>query len=328
MKIISFFMVLTMVMLSGCQEQVSTSSGINGTSASTNKLSGKALDIVRKGLADNNNLLKIQAIEAVAITGRTELMPIVTKLLKSNSIGVRISAAIAIADTRYSPGEFAVRRLLHDKNKNVSIAAAYAMAKLGNRNFDKMIKNELTNKDQTVRANAALLLGKLGDKKNMEILYSTLHDSSSSTPVKMKAVEAIARLGDETIYQKKLWPLLISKYADDRIVGIRAMGALGTVDSINAIVTMLSDDIPEVKLCAAEELGRLGFRTGEVEVKDYFSKISPQLSPSSRRRTDFLAAMAIGRIGTESLKKYLPKLLNSRDREVQLGAAQAVLLIK
>mgnify|MGYP001110137148 CR=1 FL=1 len=53
-----------------------------------------------------------------------------------------------------------------------------------------------------------------------------------------------------------LWTRLISAYADDRVMGIRAMGALGTPEAKNALTTMLDDPVPEVRLAAAEQVGR------------------------------------------------------------------------
>ena len=66
--------------------------------------------------------------------------------------------------------------------------------------------------------------------------------------------------------------MLISSFADDRVMGIRGMGALGTADAKNAIITMLDDDILEVRLVAAEQLGKLNDNLGEPEVQDVFHK--------------------------------------------------------
>ena len=140
------------------------------------------------------------------------------------------------------------------------------------------------------------------------------------------AAEAIARLGDESIYPK-LWAMLISTYADDRVSGIRAMGALGTMPARNAIITLLDDRIVEVRLAAAEQLGAMGDTAGEPEVLDFF--VGKSVSDAERtNRAKALAAMAIGRIKTPALTKYLPNLLNSDSKGVRLTAAKAVLLIE
>jgi len=141
----------------------------------------------------------------------------------------------------------------------------------------------------------------------------------------MQAAEAIAMLGDQRIY-RKLWTGLISKYADDRVIGVRAMGALGTDEAKNAIITLLDDPVPEVRLAAAEQLGKLGESGGEDEVLAVLEKnLMADMDAQGQQRTKTLAALAIGEIGTDRLARYLPQLLQDPSRIVRLAAAKAVL---
>ena len=114
--------------------------------------------------------------------------------------------------------------------------------------------------------------------------------------VVLQAAEAIAMLRDHRIYPK-LWTRLISAYADDRVIGIRAMGALGTDEAKNAIVTMLDDPVPEVRLAAAEQLGRLGDPTAKR--KSWTSSrrtLMADMDAQGQERIKTLAALAIGEI--------------------------------
>ena len=92
----------------------------------------------------------------------------------------------------------------------------------------------MASSDQTVRANAALLLGKSGKQEGIRFLYWTLQRNDSSDKVVLQAAEAIAMLRRSRESTRKLWTRLISTYADDRVIGIRAMGALGTEEAKNA----------------------------------------------------------------------------------------------
>jgi HEAT repeat protein len=131
-------------------------------------------------------------------------------------------------------------------------------------------------------------------------------------------------LGDERIFPK-LWAMLISTYADDRIMGIRAMGALATVQARNALITMLDDDIVEVRLAAAEQLGMLNSSAGELEVLDVFTKnLTAGLDRNGLERVNVLTALAIGRIGTPKLTNFLPQLLKNQSKFVRIAAAKAV----
>jgi HEAT repeat protein len=209
----------------------------------------------------------------------------------------------------------------------VQLAAAYSLVKLGYPAFAERLREGVHHKDQTVRANAVLLLGKVGDRGDIDLLYSLLRDDSADEKVKFQAIESLARLKDARLYRSKLWALLISKYADDRVMGIRGMGALGTQDAKSAIMTLLGkdgDEVLEVRLCAAEQLGKLGDRSGHDEVAAYLASNPDMNKPEV---ANLLAAMAIGRIGTPELVAYLPRVLNSRSDAIRLAGAQSALLL-
>jgi HEAT repeat protein len=169
-----------------------------------------------------------------------------------------------------------------------------------------------------------LLLGKSGQKDAIRFLYWTLRRPDSSDKVVFQALESIAMQHDERIY-RTLWSRLISAYADDRLLGIRAMGALGTEQAKNAIITMLDDGIIEVRLAAAEQLGKLGEPVGETKVAEVFQKnLLADMDVESQQRAKVLCALAVGEIGSESLSKHLPPLLRDPSKPVRLAAAKAV----
>jgi HEAT repeat protein len=108
-------------------------------------------------------------------------------------------------------------------------------------------------------------------------------------------------------------------------MGIKAMGALGTLQAKDSLITMLDDNVVEVRLAAAEQLGMLKETTGEPVVLEVFSKnLDAKLDPKSRERLNVRTALAIGRIGTPSLTRYLPKLLRDESKIVRIAAAMAV----
>lgn len=288
-------------------------------------LAAAARQIISDGLADADPQIRANAIEVVASTRELELMPHVQELLADKVVPVRFAAAVAIGDLAYAPAKDQVGLLLNDPNPNVQLAAFYAISKLGQPELHQEICKAVAGDDQTVRANAALLLGKSGNKDGIRFLYWTLQRDDSSDKVVLQAAEAIAMLGDPRIY-RKLWTGLISKYADDRVMAIRAMGALGTDEAASAIITMLDDPIPEVRLAAAEQLGKLGDFGGEAEVLAVFEEnLMAGMDAQGQQRIKTLAALAIGEIASERPAKYLPQLLQDRTKVVRLAAAKAVL---
>jgi HEAT repeat protein len=242
--------------------------------------------------------------------------------MKSPEVRVRFAAASAVGDLRYSLAQRDVAKLLGDSDENVRVAAAYAMARLGSaESFDVLLK-AVTSTDQVVRGNAVMLLGRAGDKSALKALWWALSRQDSDHDVTLQAAESIARLGDERIFPK-IWATVISAYADDRVMGTKALGALGTTKAKEVLITKLDDDVLEVRLTAAEQLGANGDTAGEPQVLDVFSA---DLTGRDLERVRVLAALAIGRICTPRLRRNLPELLSDQSQAVRIAAAKAVFL--
>jgi len=288
-------------------------------------LTAQARQIILAGLEDADPQVRANAVEVVASTREGRLIPQVQQLLADPVVPVRFAALLALGDLGFAPARDQIASLLNDANPNIRIAAAYALCRLGQPERYQDICSAVAGNDQTVRANAALLLGKSGRKEGIRFLYWTLQRDDSSDIVVLQTAEAIAMLGDHRIY-RTLWTRLISAYADDRVIGIRAMGALGTDEAKSAVVTMLDDPVPEVRLAAAEQLGKLGDSAGEAEVLAVFEKnLLADVDSQGQQRIKMLAALAIGEIGTRSAARYLPALLQDSSKPVRLAAAKAVL---
>ena len=308
----------------GCNKSSQGTYGHPG-GGSIDELVPEATRIIQEGLSDADPRIRVNAIEVVTDTKRIKLMPKVQRLLKDDFVPVRFLAALAVGDLAYSLAESSVKQLLKDKDENVRIAADYAMSKLGAGSGFELVRKTIASSDQTVRANAAFLLGKSGDKSSLKWLWWTLQNKDSDYKARFNAAEAIARLGDERI-DEKLLAMLISTYADDRVMGIKAMGALGTEKAKNFLITKLDDDVLEVRLAAAEQLGMLGETTGEAEVLKVFMKnLTAGLDKEELERVNTLTALAIGQIGTASVTKFLPQLLKNESKFVRIAAAKAVL---
>jgi HEAT repeat protein len=323
---IGFFSAIMFLPVCGCDPGTSAYTLVD-TSGSTVgvDLETRAVQIIRQGLIDDNPQVRTNAVEIAAAAGDKEFMPYVESLLADEYVPVRFAAAVAIGDARYETAGSKVAKLLKDDDENVRIAASYALNRISNQGASRELLAAIKSSDLRVRANAALLLGKTGDRRVLPLLYDAMNDEASDDRVRLNSVEAIARLGDEKIYQK-LWAMLISVYADDRVFGIQAMSGLGTGPAKDAIETMLRDDLPEVRLVAAEQLGRLGDTEGEKVVLDALTVNAASAGDAEERvRIQTLAASAIGQIRTAALRKNLPDLLKNESVIVRLAAAKAVL---
>jgi HEAT repeat protein len=311
----------------GCEESSQSTLGDFYVTTETSP-EVEAFRIIQDALTDNNPLARVNAIEVIATTRQVKFMPQVQRLLQDEFSPVRFAASLAVGDLEYSYAKNSIIRLLNDKDVNVIVAASYAMGKLGSTEYFEVLRKTINNDDQTVRANAAFLLGKTGDKSSLDLLKSVQEDKNTSDKVRFQILEARARLGDDEVLQK-LWAIIYSAFADDRIMGIRAMGLLGTSKARDILITKLDDNILEVRLAAAEQLGRLQDRIGETEVLDVFEKnLTIGLDKEAIERTNVLTALAIGEICTPALEKFLPKLLKNESKFVRIAAAKAVFQCK
>jgi HEAT repeat protein len=101
------------------------------------------------------------------------------------------------------------------------------------------------------------------------------------------------------------------------------MGVLGTPEAQTAVQTMLQDDVLEVRLAAAEQLGSFKDRSGIALVEEYFNQ-KPNLDETSLANQTAVAA--IGKIRDPKLNVYLPGALASKSPIIRLIAAKSVLL--
>lgn len=326
----SFFYAIVALFVTGCDE---SSQSTLGDFYVTNIASPKAEAdrIIQDALSDANPVARVNAIEVIATTGQVKFMTQVQRLLQDELMPVRFAAALAVGDLEYSYAKNSIVRLLKDKDVNVIVAASYAIGRLGSPEYYEVIRKALKSNDQTVKSNAAFLLGKTGDKSSLDLLKSVQEDKNTSDKVRFQILEARARLGDEEVLQK-LWAIVYSAFADDRVMGIRAMGLLGTSGISKArdiLITKLDDNVLEVRLAAAEQLGRLKDRIGESEVLDVFEKnLTAGLDREAKERANVLCALAIGELCTPDLEKFLPQLLKNESEFVRIAAAKAVFMCK
>ncbi|MHC4726146.1 MAG: HEAT repeat domain-containing protein [Planctomycetota bacterium] len=317
------FATFLIVFVFGCGDALQTTPGnLKGINLSVSW--SKALRIIQDALMDNDPLVRARAIEVVASTGQLKLMPQVQRLMQDNYVPVRFAAALAVGDLTYSPGKRTLNKLITDKDANVVVAAAYAMGKLGSTEHIQILRKAATDSDQKVRANAVFLLGKSGDRNSLQLLWNTMQDRSSDDKVAYQSAEAIATLGDKRIFSK-IWSMLISSYHDVRTMGVIAMGKLKTPEAKNALIRMLDDDVLEVRLVAAEQLGLFRDPIGEPKVLEVFEKnLTNGMDLQAAERTNVLTALAIGQIRTPALKKFLPQMLENDSKLVRIAAAKAV----
>ena len=307
------------LLLSGCGQKIQKQNpGMTKTQMDAYKIIGDAL-------SSDNPIVRVNAIEIAATTQQETFMPTIQKLMHDPYVPVRFASCVAVGEMQYILARDTVNELLRDNDPNVTVAASYAMVKLDYPEYLLVLRGAVTGgNNPTIKANSALLLGKLGDKSSIPLLYQLMSDPGSNDMVAYQAAEALASLGDDRIFEK-LWGMLMSAYADVKITGVKAMGTLGTTQAENALLSVLEDPILEIRLAAAEQLGKMNNKSGQKVVLEVFqNNLNMTADFQSRERINTLTAMAIGEIGTPNLTKFLPQLMKNESPFVRLAAAKAV----
>ncbi|AQQ08907.1 hypothetical protein L21SP3_00700 [Sedimentisphaera cyanobacteriorum] len=284
----------------------------------------KVMEILQNSSVD----LQMDAVEVAAKSGDETLLSNVMPILNDERAPepIKFACLMAIGDAKYSGGLKFAEKYKTNENPNLKMAAAYALIRLGrdsNSNC-KIILEQLDSEDQKTKDNAVLLLGKAGQRKYIRVLRWLFNNEDSTERSKLLIVEALARLRDPEA-RSKAWALMISKRADDRVMGITSMQKLKTLKAKDAILTMLDDGVLEVRLVAAENAALLGDKSGKDIVVDFFDNKVNKLDKKDRDRAllhAIDAAIAIKDVDTAS---YVPDYLDYDSKKIQLKAAQAVL---
>ncbi len=329
---IALMLLAATLLLSGCQSQAPSGpatptiqTGASVPKIAPGPLRQQAIDVIKSAFAGQQTIGHLYAAEVVADTGLKEFTPELRMLLKSDSMPVRFAAAMALGDLKYLPAKAAIEEALNDPDQNVRMAAMYARTRLvPDGKYVKQIYEGLSSTDQSIRANAALILGKLRDPSALTALYWVMSDKESSQDTRTQAAHSIALIGDEKIYST-LWTLLINSFANYRILGIEAMGALNDSRARSAVQTMLQDETLDVRLAAAEQLGVMKDPSGEEVVLQHLRNPVGAGEPLERERQNVRAARAIGSIGTAVLAEFLPQLMQNDSPIVRLAAAQSAI---
>ncbi len=288
------------------------------------KLKNKAFQVVSECLSDPDPILRSNAAEVVGTARLAPLMPRIVQLFSDPVVPVRFQALLAAGDMKHTLASRNIQQICvtAQEDINVRMAAAYALVRMGSLQHAEYYRQQIRHPNSTIRANAALLIGKSGQRSGLPLLEWAINDPQSDDRVRLQALESMAMLQSPSVYEK-IWTLLISAFADDRIMGIQAMAHLKSQEAISAIGTMLDNEVPEVRLAAAEQLGKLGDPVGESVVRKVLEKpLSGDMA--TQMRTRIMATLAVGEIKSASLARYLPKLLKDPSRLVQLAAAKAV----
>jgi HEAT repeat protein len=176
-------------------------------------------------LNDSNNDVRLQAMQALLILNGVESLKTILEHSRSLSQWTTIELSVVVAKFHST----AVRYLMEGLTTPDRSVVMFCIEMLAQIGFVSAVEPllELTtrNSDPEIQEKALEALGRLGDMRANEVLTKFLKHPAPR--VRLKAVEAIGKIGGEQA-EYAVMPALMSQNFEEKLVGARALAALGT----------------------------------------------------------------------------------------------------
>ncbi len=293
---------------------------------------------VYRAAEDRDPLLRVWALESLALTEGPAAGPLYMQALGDPVVAVQFAAALAIGDSRYAPARPRLAAMAgHPQvDPNVQTALIYALHRLGDNTHTARLGTLLFADSPEVRANAALAMAKIGNPSAIKPLESLLADEANPG-VKLQLTESLTMLG-ETRSKRLLQAYTRAGAPHERVQATQALGRTGQREYVNLLAWLTGPDQPApVRLAAVESLGRLGdvrgFPLAVAGVADPLllvqqgSKDVKALTDPQRMQLQVLGALALGAIDRPGGVDPLLPLLQSPDGPVRVAAGRSILLL-
>jgi len=168
---------------------------------------------------------------------------------------------------------------LTDPSEPVRLAAISAVRLTDDRDaLPKLRERFQVEKEPKVRQEVALTLGAMGDKDALPLLVAALRDAANPEPIRVAALTGLESIGGKSAIAALVEALSnqSSNLKDETQTRmISALGRFKAKEGIPAIVARLSSANPEVRVAAAEALGKIG------DAKTTAPRLRPALKDTS-----------------------------------------------
>lgn len=152
------------------------------------------LEFIIEALVDEDNIVKINALEAIEnIAEEKDIIPVVL-LLKDSDSDVRVKTIEVIGKIGGEKGIRYITPLLTDPAISVRRKAAETLGSLNSKESVESLIHLLKDADDSVAAEAALSLGKIGDEKAIKELIVLLTDKNRPMMLRSKVIFSLANI--------------------------------------------------------------------------------------------------------------------------------------
>ena len=239
-------------------------------------------DVIARALDQETDATTVEyLLAALQRNGANSSLPILQRYIEGESSQFREQAVKALRKLKIPASVPIFRRLLDDHAPALRRQAIEQLAVLKSESMIPLLREMLKqDPDETVRSACAKALGDFGDETSVHLLEEALEDHPL---VRLQAVIALGRLG-----QTSAGPILLSLMRDQlpevRYQAVRSIAHL-KLEGVDEHVFSLLDDADELVRRGAEQtLTDLGVKTGSRKARQWKRRISGAASwiaPSS-----------------------------------------------
>ena len=239
-------------------------------------------DVIARALDQETDATTVEyLLAALQRNGANSSLPILQRYIEGESSQFREQAVKALRKLKIPASVPIFRRLLDDHTPALRRQAIEQLAVLKPDGVIPRLREMLKqDSDETVRSACARALGDFGDETSVHLLEEALEDHPL---VRLQAVIALGRLG-----QASAGPILLSLMRDQlpevRYQAVRAVAQLKLEGVEEHIVPLLEDSDEMVRRGAEQSLQDLGQSIGTIRSKRLrkrFVSLASRLTPSS-----------------------------------------------
>jgi HEAT repeat protein len=232
-----------------------------------------------KCLDDEDELIVQQAAQALGTTKDEQAVPKLIEKLKSDNPITLKQCISALSQIGGDNARNALTTMLEHPNKNVRRSTAYKLGILGDKlATDAILQKLAVEEDAAVRAWYIIGIHGLKDKKAIPALVEALRNPGTETKnirdeIRTNAVRALGAIADESSIEVLMQEIDSAAESQVRITAVEAIGKIGTArERADRLFTLLEHENETVRTSASKELGYLGSRTDDLDLRDYITQ--------------------------------------------------------
>lgn len=217
----------------------------------------RILDTVIQKIASGEKENILQALRQIQKHQLEGALDFVKKLLTHDDIIIRISAVKTYGESKlpYVVDEL-VQMLDTEGNQDVRATIALVLGNSEGKSVISVLANLLQDNNPRVRANAVEAISNFGDECNVPLIIPLLNDPNNR--VKANAATALWKFGGLRMVHEMKDMLKGHEDKWSRSSAAYALGEMGGIHVVPALLDALNDPMPEVRRNVIKALGKIG----------------------------------------------------------------------